>query len=272
LEDSKESKPKEEAPKTFFLKLLSKIPPLLPYNEEIIKDILLKEDKFTDHGKIDCEREYNLLNAMFIIKGKIYEVEEPLSFFPIVYLTTKISDKIMYEYRNKKVNERLSQLIYFSSASAATKFEIQYYIPFSFFEDISESIVTAKEVKIFEDQIYKIFDFDLNIIYPTDVLYLYQMADNTTENKELTFYCRFLIIFLLFSKSFIEKDKNLVVLTAYYYAKIVFEKKMIWSLDLQFLSGIEKKTIIKNLKELNKEIKENQKIYNYLGEHFSEII
>ena len=270
LKDSKESKPKE--PEIFFHKIFSKIPTLLPYKEETLIDILLKKDKFTEHGKIDYEREYYILNNMFIIMNHLIDNECPSSFFPIVYLSTKVSDMLMYLCRKEKINERRYQLIYFSSATTAAKYETQCFIPYSFLEDIYESLVTAEEIKEVERNINRIFDFDLNIIYPTDVLCLYQLADKTNENKGLTQFCRFLLIFLLFSKSFIEKERNLVVLTVYYYAKIMIEKKMVWSLDLQFLSGIEKKTIIQNLKELNKEIKENNKIYNFLINHFFDII
>jgi hypothetical protein len=157
--------------------------------------------------------------------------------------------------------------------NVAAKYESQDFIPYLFFEkDLPEALVTIEEVKKHENYINRLYNLEYNTVYPTDILCIYQLVDGTFENKEITKLCRFLFFFLLFSSEFTDKHKNLVTLTVYYYSKIQVIKKLNWSNDLQFLTGIEKKTIIENIKQLLVVIKKYYKVYNYLNNTYYNII
>jgi hypothetical protein len=263
---------KSENPIELFPNIFSKIPSLIPYKFEIMKGILTSKDKFIKHAPFDYYREFYILNNMKIIKNGLEEKERLSSFFPIVFLSTKISDMLM-SLEKGNVKPKKYQLIYYASLNVAAKYECQGFIPYLFFEkDLPEALVTIEEVKKHENYINRLYNFEYNTVYPTDILCIYQLVDGTFENKEITKLCRFLFVFLLFSSEFTDKHKNLVTLTVYYYSKIQVIKKLNWSNYLQFLTGIEKKTIIENIKQLLVVIKKYYKVYNYLNNTYYNII
>ena len=270
--DSNNSLQSEENPGDFYSNIFSKIPPLIPYKNEIINDILKRKDKFFGHANFDSKRQDYILNCFTIIKEGLKDFGSPSSFFPIAFLSTKISDKLIFSSKGN-INQKEYKLIYHGSVFIAAKYLTQYYIPILFDEGSDDKVlVTLEEVRNYENTINSIFNFQYNIVYPTDILCIYQLADETYENKEITKYCRFLFLFLMFSKIFTVEDKNLVILTVYYYSKIKMDKYVNWSKNIQDLTGIEKKKVFQNINKLTMEIKEHYEIYNYLKDNFYNII
>ena len=270
--DSYNNLQEEENPGDFYSNIFAKIPTLIPYQNEIISGILKRKDKFFGHANFDSKRQDYILSCFTIIKEGLKDFRSLSYFFPIAFLSTKISDKLIFSSKGN-INKKEYKLIYHGAVFIAAKYLTQYYIPILFDEgNDDKEIITLEEVRNYEYTINSIFNFQYNIIYPTDILCIYQLADGTYENKEITKFCRFLFIFLMFCRTFTQKEQNLVVLTVYYYTKIKMDKHMNWSKNLEDLTGMEKKTVIYNINKLIMEIKENYEIYINLEDNFYDII
>lgn len=257
----------------FYSNIFFKIPSLIPYKNEIKNSILSSQDKFFEHAIIDKKREIYILNGIEAAKQGLEKLGSSSSIFPTVFLFTKISDRVMSQTK-EKINQEKYQLIYNSSLYVAAKNQSQYYNPVLFYDGNNEKklLVALEDVKSYSNNIIKLLNFDLNIVSPTEILHIYQLVDGTLENEDLTKKCRFLLTFLLFSRVFLDQEKNMVVLTAYMYSKTIKFKQLIWREDFETLTGIKKKKIISNLEKLMSEIKKKIETYNLLYNNFYNII
>jgi hypothetical protein len=144
-----------------------------------------------------------------------------------------------------------------------------YNIDYSFYEKkIRESLISKNEIIEYEKKINQLLNYEYNIVFPTELLHIYQLVDKTAGNKKLGRYCTFLFIFIMFCKSFMSQKLSFVVLTIYYFSKITIEKKMEWSYDLQLISGYDKKTIMNNINKLKFEIDNKDILYIFLFKHY----
>lgn len=270
--DSYNNLKEEENPGDFYSNIFAKIPMLIPYKKEIMSGILKSKDKFFSHANFDSKREDYILKCFRIIKEGLEEYNNQSSFFSIAFLSTKISDEIIF-FSKGNINKKEYKLIYHGSVFIAAKCLTQYFIPYIFDEGNNDKvIITLEEIRNYENTINRLFNYEYNMIYPTDILCIYQLLDGTYESKGITKHCRFLFIFLLFSRAFIDKEKNVVVLTVYYYSKILKDKHLNWSQNLEDLTEIDKKTVVQNINKLIMEIKNNYEIYIYLEDNFYDII
>jgi hypothetical protein len=262
--------------KDFYATIFSNNPSLNPYGKEIIHSILMRNDNFINNATFHSGRKLHILTNFKIVKKGLTKKEIKIKrfslFFPICFLSVNISDKIISLTKDIN-NEKQLQLIYYSSLNIASKFESQNYIPYSYFEKkIKDSLVSGNEVSEFENKINRLLNFDYNIIFPTDILNIYQLVDKTDSNKEIAKRCKFIFLFIIFSKNFTHKNKELVVLIIYYYVKTKIDNQFNWSYDLQLMTGIDKKTIINNMIELSSEIKDNYKFFSWLKDNYYDLI
>jgi len=257
-----------------YSKLFSKNPSLIPFKNEIMNGELNSQDKFIGHSNIDKKREVYIFNGIEAARKGLEESGiNPFSMFPTVYLFAKISDRVMSQTKGA-INQEKYQLIYNSCLYLAAKYESQYYNHNLFFDANNEEklLITFKDVYSYSNDIIKLLNFDLNIVSPTEILHIYQLVDGTLENEDLTKMCRFLLTFLLFSRVFLDQEKNLVILTVYMHSKIIKFKKVNWREDLETLTGIKKEKIMKNVEQLISEIKKKKETYNLLYNSFYNII
>lgn len=270
--DSNNNLKEEENLGDFNSNIFSQFPTLIPYKNEIISGILKSGDKFFGRSNFNSKREDNILNSFTIIKEGLEDYKNPSYFFPIAFLSTKIFDEFIF-LSNSNFNEKEYKLIYHGSVYIAAKYLTQYYIPCIFDEGSKDKIIiTLKEIEAYENEINRILKFQYNMVYPTDILCIYQLVDGTFENKEITKFSKFLFIFLLFSRKFRAKENNLIALTVYFYSKILIEKNVNWSKNLQDLTRINKKTVMQNINQLIMEIKDNYETYMYIKDNFYNII
>jgi len=256
--------------------IFSSNPPLIPYSKKIIESILKENDVFINNVFFFFQRNSYLLTNFKLLKICFTNKKNPKvkcsSFFPICFLSTIISDKIISKKKGIIKNEKDLQLVYYSSLNIAAKFESQHYIPYPIFEKMPKSLVKRDEVAEYERKINEFLNFEYHTVDPIDILNVYQFVDKTDSIEEITKQSKLLLLFAIFDKAFAQKKKELVVLVVYYFAKMRIQRQLIWSYDLQLITGLDKRTIINNIIQLAKEIKDNFKLFCLLKAKYYNLI
>lgn len=241
------------------------------YGKEIIIDLLNTEDKFMTKIILNEPFRIKYLSIIYniLIRSKI---EKKIFYDNIIFLSVKMSDKLIYLLRNE-INEQILQLIYFGSLYISYKFETGKSIQSSTFECLKGCLINADEVKIFEITICKLLKYNFIVSYPEDILQIFENIEDTGKNKQLDCFCRLIIKFSMFTNRLAAKKTSLIVLSAYYFGKLKLIKQFKWSYQIQFITGYDKKQIVENIKEIIYEIKYNYNIfYNLLTNNFDNSI
>ena len=174
-------------------------------------------------------------------------------------------------YKNKKIlDDKTLQLICFTSLFIAYKYETGYYF---LIEDLikhtEDSLVTKEQVLKFEYEINSLLDFEYLIVYPNDFLKHYELIDN--YNKNIYYFCLFLIDFILSSTKLMSYKKSLITASCYYIAKVNITNINTWPNVFQLITGYNKEEIKDFAVKIFKEMKDSKSsnIFKCLNKKYS---
>jgi small conductance mechanosensitive channel len=152
----------------------------------------------------------NIISGVIIILEKKFKVGDLIEIDGQMGRVIKIGIKsVELEYKTKYISipnvvfSTKSLVNYTKYGVYPETFQINLRNDYDFEEKIPNSLVTQKEVCSFENKINILLNFEYNTVFPTDILYIYQLVDKTDSNKEITKLCRFLFLFICFSKKVI---------------------------------------------------------------------
>ena len=193
---------------------------VIQYRKDIFMNLLKEEaNNSPDYSKLNniISDDTRLKYILFLIQvcDKITTKEE------IHYLSINIFDRVVicYHEKNKIINEKILQLICFTSLFIAYKYETGYYFLLDdLINHTEDSLVTKEEVLKFEYEINSMLNFDYLIVYPSDFLKHYELIDNI-NNKKIYYFCLYLIDFILSDMKLMTYKKSLITSSCYYIAK-----------------------------------------------------
>ena len=246
------------------------------YVIEYRKDIflsLLKEEKnnIPDYTLLKniITPETRLKYILFLIQvcDKITNKEE------IHYLSINIFDRVLIKYyqMNKIINEKILQLICFTSLFIAYKYETGFYFLIDdLINHTEDSLVTKEQVLKFEYEINSLLDFDYLIVYPSDFLKHYELIDNIS-NKKIYYFCLYLIDFIISDINLMSYKKSLITASCYYIAKANLININNWPNVFQFITGYRKDEVKDLAIKIIKEMKDskNSVIFRCLKKKYS---
>ena len=244
---------------------------VIQYRKDIFLNLLRDENKnypnYSEFNNI-ISNDKRLKYILFLIQvcDQITEKEE------IHYLSINIFDRVLYKYyKNKKIlDDKTLQLICFTSLFIAYKYETGYYF---LIEDLikhtEDSLVTKEQVLKFEYEINSLLDFEYLIVYPNDFLKHYELIDN--YNKNIYYFCLFLIDFILSSTKLMSYKKSLITASCYYIAKVNITNINTWPNVFQLITGYNKEEIKDFAVKIIKEMKDSKSsnIFKCLNKKYS---
>ena len=244
---------------------------VIQYRKDIFLNLLKDENKncpnYSEFNNI-ISNDKRLKYILFLIQvcDQITEKEE------IHYLSINIFDRVLYKYyKNKKIlDDKTLQLICFTSLFIAYKYETGYYF---LIEDLikhtEDSLVTKEQVLKFEYEINSLLDFEYLIVYPNDFLKHYELIDN--YNKNIYYFCLFLIDFILSSTKLMSYKKSLITASCYYIAKVNIANINTWPNVFQLITGYNKEEIKDFAVKIIKEMKDSKSsnIFKCLNKKYS---
>ena len=246
------------------------------YVIEYRKDIfltLLREEKnnIPDYTLIKniIAPETRLKYILFLIQvcDKITNKEE------IHYLSINIFDRVLIKYyqMNKIINEKILQLICFTSLFIAYKYETGFYFLIDdLINHTEDSLVTKEQVLKFEYEINSLLDFEYLVVYPSDFLKHYELIDSIS-NKKIYYFCLYLIDFIISDINLMSYKKSLITASCYYIAKANLINVNNWSNVFQFVTGYRKDEVKDLAIKIIKEMKDskNSVIFKCLKKKYS---
>ena len=245
---------------------------VIEYRKDIFLSLLKEEKNNTpDYALIKniIEPETRLKYILFLIQvcDKITNKEE------IHYLSINIFDRVLMKYyqMNKIINEKILQLICFTSLFIAYKYETGFYFLIDdLINHTEDSLVTKEQVLKFEYEINSLLDFDYLIVYPSDFLKHYELIDNIT-NKKIYYFCLYLIDFIISDINLMSYKKSLITASCYYIAKANLINVNNWTNVFQFVTGYRKDEVKDLAIKIIKEMKEskNSVIFRCLKKKYS---
>ena len=245
---------------------------VIEYRKDIFLSLLKEEKNNTpDYALIKniIEPERRLKYILFLIQvcDKITNKEE------IHYLSINIFDRVLMKYyqMNKIINEKILQLICFTSLFIAYKYETGFYFLIDdLINHTEDSLVTKEQVLKFEYEINSLLDFDYLIVYPSDFLKHYELIDNIT-NKKIYYFCLYLIDFIISDINLMSYKKSLITASCYYIAKANLINVNNWTNVFQFVTGYRKDEVKDLAIKIIKEMKEskNSVIFRCLKKKYS---
>ena len=245
---------------------------VIEYRKDIFLSLLKEEKNNTpDYAlmKNIIESETRLKYILFLIQvcDKITNKEE------IHYLSINIFDRVLIKYyqMNKIINEKILQLICFTSLFIAYKYETGFYFLIDdLINHTEDSLVTKEQVLKFEYEINSLLDFDYLIVYPSDFLKHYELIDNIT-NKKIYYFCLYLIDFIISDINLMSYKKSLITASCYYIAKANLINVNNWTNVFQFVTGYRKDEVKDLAIKIIKEMKEskNSVIFRCLKKKYS---
>ena len=245
---------------------------VIEYRKDIFLSLLKEEKNNTpDYGLIKniIEPETRLKYILFLIQvcDKITNKEE------IHYLSINIFDRVLIKYyqMNKIINEKILQLICFTSLFIAYKYETGFYFLIDdLINHTEDSLVTKEQVLKFEYEINSLLDFDYLIVYPSDFLKHYELIDNII-NKKIYYFCLYLIDFIISDINLMSYKKSLITASCYYIAKANLINVNNWTNVFQFVTGYRKDEVKDLAIKIIKEMKEskNSVIFRCLKKKYS---
>lgn len=269
---SKKNSEIDEIFNLFSIKYVSNPQYVIPYRKEIFLNLLKEEKNNTpNYSQFDfiINQETRLKYILFLIQvcERITNKEE------IHYLSINIFDRVLYKFKEKKkiLNEKILQLICFTSLFIAYKYETGYYFLIDdLINHTEDSLVTKDQVLKFEYEIHSLLDFDYLLVYPSDFIKHYELIDNI-NNEKIYYFCLYLFDYILSNITLMSYKKSLITASCYYIAKANLLNINTWSNIFQFVTGYRKEQVKDLAILIIKEMKntKNMNIFKCLRKKYS---